>query len=173
VEHAQLVHRDDQVRFGRLGIAASVQPVHLRSDAIPARASWGPRADDAFPLAGLLAGGALLPFGTDAPVEPADPWPGIAIAVVRRDPLRPADSPLGAAHAIDFWRSIRAACLDPALVAGEESLGRLVAGCSADLLIVPATGFTEPLDASALAATRPLVTLMDGEICYRSPAFDP
>jgi len=173
VEHAQLVHPDDQARFGRLGVAASVQPVHLRSDAIPARAAWGPRADDAFPLAGLLAGGALVPFGTDAPVEPADPWPGIAIAVVRRDPRRPVDEPLGLAHAIDLSRAIRAACLDPALVAGDASLGRLVAGCRADLLVVPTTGFAEPMDAEALAATRPLITLVDGETCYRSPAFDP
>ena len=58
------------------------------------------------------------------------------------------------------------------LVAGEHDGGRLVAGHRADLLVVPAVGFSDPLDASALAATRPLATLIDGELVHRAPAFD-
>jgi predicted amidohydrolase YtcJ len=172
VEHAQLVHPQDAVRFGRLGIAASVQPVHLRSDAAPARQAWGERADGAFPLAAIAAGGALIPLGTDAPVEPADPWPGIAVAVCRRDPFAPTDEPLGPGHSIDLARAIRAACLDPAQVARQERLGRLVTGQSADLLIVPAQGFRQPLDPAVLAATRPLATLIDGELVHRAAGFE-
>src|SRR3970282_171390 len=63
IEHAQLVDPGDVARFGRDAIAASVQPVHLRSDAEPARAAWGERAENAFPLAGLAAAGALIPIG--------------------------------------------------------------------------------------------------------------
>jgi predicted amidohydrolase YtcJ len=171
VEHAQLVHPDDQPRFGRLGIAASVQPVHLRSDATPARAAWGNRSENAFPLASLVADGALIPFGTDAPVEPSDPWPGLAVAVARRDPERPADEPLGARHALDLARALRAACLDPALVAGQADLGRLTSGYRADLLVVPAAGFREPVDAAELARTRPLATMLDGQVVYRDDDF--
>jgi hypothetical protein len=173
IEHAQLVHPQDVPRFGQLGVAASVQPVHLRSDADIARAAWGVRAEWAFPLAGLVAGGALIPCGTDAPVEPVDPWPGLAVAVTRRDPWRIADEPLGRGQAIDLARAVRGACLDPAQVAGRADIGRLVAGQRADLLVVPAAGFTDPLDAAALAATRPLATLLDGEIVHRAPGFDP
>jgi hypothetical protein len=172
VEHAQLVDPADVPRFGRLGVAASLQPVHLRSDAEPARAAWGERAENAFPVGALIASGALIPFGTDAPVEPPDPWPGLAVAVVRREPSRSADTPLGAPHAIDLSRAIRAACLDPALVAGQPDVGRLTVGSRADLLVVPAAGFGEPFDAAALARTRPLATLIDGEIAYVSPDFD-
>lgn len=172
VEHAQLVNPADQPRFGALGVAASVQPVHLRSDAAAARSAWGARAENAFPLAGLLGGGALIPFGTDAPVEPPDPWPGIAVAVARRDPFRPSRDPLGGTQAIDPARAIRGACLDPAQVAVEPALGRLVPGSLADLIVVPADGLREPVDAAALAATRPLATLIDGEVVYRHPEFD-
>jgi predicted amidohydrolase YtcJ len=172
IEHAQLVDPADQPRFGALDIAASVQPVHLRSDINAARAAWGARAEHAFPLAGLLAGGALIPFGSDAPVEPVDPWPGIAVAVARRDPNRPADEPLGEAHAIDLARAVRGACLDPARSASEADVGRLVAGSAADLVVVPADGLREPVDAAALAATRPLATLIDGEIVHHHPDFD-
>jgi predicted amidohydrolase YtcJ len=174
IEHAQLVDPADQPRFGQLGIAASVQPVHLRSDAAQARIAWGPRAEHAFPLRGLLEGGALIPLGTDAPVEPADPWPGICVAVTRRDPFSSHEPVLGAAHAIDLPRAIRAACLDPALVAGVTDIGRLVAGHRADLLIVSAASLDQGVpDPQALASTRPLATLIDGAVVHRDDTFDP
>ncbi|HUG48889.1 MAG TPA: amidohydrolase [Candidatus Limnocylindria bacterium] len=173
VEHAQLVDPADMPRFAASGMAASVQPVHLRSDAGPAREAWGERSRHAFPLAALAGAGALIPFGTDAPVEPVDPWPGIAVAIARRDPYRPSDEPLGAEHAISLARAIRAACLDPALSAREERLGRLLPGYRADLLIVPAEGLREPVDPAALASTRPLATLIDGELVFRQSSFEP
>jgi predicted amidohydrolase YtcJ len=52
-------------------------------------------------------------------------------------------------------------------------VGRLTAGYRADLVVVPADGFREPLDAAALASTRPLATLIDGSVTYRGPGFDP
>ncbi|MDP8905394.1 MAG: amidohydrolase [Chloroflexota bacterium] len=173
IEHAQLVDPADVARFGALRVAASVQPVHLRSDADPARTAWGERSENAFPLAALVAGGALIPFGTDAPVEPPDPWPGIAVAIWRRHPDHPGDPPLGAQHALGLLRAVRAACLDPALVAGVADAGRLTPGCRADLIVVPADGFDESADAAALAATRPLATLIDGEVVHRDARFDP
>jgi predicted amidohydrolase YtcJ len=87
LEHVQLLDATDRPRFRGLGIAASVQPVHLREDATTARNDWGSRAEsNGYAWRSLLDSGATLAFGTDAPVEPADPWPGIAIAVLRRDP---------------------------------------------------------------------------------------
>lgn len=170
IEHAQLVDPTDVGRFGELGVAASLQPVHLRSDAATARVAWGVRSENTFPLRALVDGGALIPLGTDAPVEPADPWPGIAVAVARRDPFRADDGPTGAHNAISLDRALRAACLDPAIVAGEAHVGRLLAGYRADLLVVPAHGFREPFDAAATAQTRPLVTMIDGEVVHRSDA---
>jgi predicted amidohydrolase YtcJ len=172
IEHAQLVDPADVARFGELDVAASVQPVHLRSDAAPQRVAWGDRTHNSFPLGGLIEGGALIPLGTDAPVEPVDPWPGIAVAVARREPTRPADEQTGPAQAIDLARAIRAACLDPALVAHQPELGRLVPGCRADLIVVPAAGLSESFDVATLAATRPLATLLDGEVVHRAAGFD-
>ncbi len=172
IEHAQLVDPDDQPRFGRLNVAASVQPVHLRSDAVQERAAWGVRAEETFPLRALLAGGALIPFGTDAPVEPPDPWPGIAVAVARRDPLDPEAAPVGVDHAISLERAIRAACLDPALVAGKRDLGRLLPGYVADLVVVPSEAFLQPFDARAVAQIRPVATFIDGEEVFRSDGLE-
>lgn len=173
IEHAQLVDPLDQPRFGALGVAASVQPVHLRSDIPQIRLGWGERGEYAIPLRGLLDGGAFIPFGTDAPVEQPDPWPGIATAVVRRDPADQSAVPVGPRQAIELARALRGACLDPALVAGLSDIGRLTPGMRADLLVVPAAGFGEPLDAAALATTRPLATLIDGQVVHRTARFDP
>ncbi len=173
MEHAQLVDPIDQPRFGRLGVAASVQPVHLRSDIPQIRLGWGERGAYAIPLRGLLEGGALIPFGTDAPVEQPDPWPGIATAIVRRDPEHESAVAVGPGQAIDLARALRGACLDPALVAGRTDIGRLTPGAQADLLVVPSAGFAEPIDASALATTRPLATLIDGQVIHRAAHFDP
>jgi len=81
------------------------------------------------------------------------------------------DELTGPAQAIELSRAIRAACLDPAVVARQPELGRLVPGCRADLIVVPDAGFGELFDAAALAATRPLATLLDGEVVYRSGDF--
>ena len=171
IEHAQLVDPADMPRFGALRVAASVQPVHLRSDADPARVAWGDRSENTFPLRALVDGGALIPIGTDSPVEPPDPWPGIAVAVARRDPFKPKDQLTGAHHAIGLARALRAACLDPALVAGQQDVGRLTPGSRADLLVVPSAPFREPFDPAEFAAIRPLATLIDGETVYRNEAW--
>ncbi|HYI23671.1 MAG TPA: amidohydrolase [Candidatus Limnocylindrales bacterium] len=173
IEHAQLVDPADQPRFGALGIAASLQPVHLRSDAAQGRAAWAERSENTFPLRALAESGAVIAFGTDAPVEPFDPWPGIAVALARRDPFSPHDTETGAAHAIDIARALRAACLDPAISAGQTDLGRLLAGHRADLMVVKVAGLADSPDPAVLGATRPLATLIDGQVVHREPRFDP
>jgi hypothetical protein len=129
--------------------------------------------ENAFPLARLVDSGALIPFGTDAPVEPPDPWPGIAVAVGRRDPFDPDAQPLAPQQGIDLPRALRAACLDPALASGQSEVGRLVAGQVANLVVIPAAALDETSDARVLASTRPLATVVDGQLAYRGEAFDP
>ena len=45
LEHVQLLHPDDRARFAAAGIAASIQPIHVRADAAAARLLWGERAE--------------------------------------------------------------------------------------------------------------------------------
>jgi predicted amidohydrolase YtcJ len=173
IEHAQMIAPDDRPRFASAGIAASVQPVHLRTDAPGARRAWGERAErEAFAWSELVATEAVIAFGTDAPVEPFDPWPGIAVAVARRDPFSPRDEVTGAHHAIDLARALRAACLDPAVSAGQDDLGRLLPGYRADMLVGPAASLSDSADPTLLAGTRPLATLLDGQVVHRDLGFD-
>ena len=167
VEHAQLVSQDDVPRFAALGVAASMQPVHVRSDAAKARRLWGPRADaQGYALAAIAQTGAVLAAGTDAPVEPVDPWPGVACAVTRSAPdWAPGTRPFGLQNALDLWASLRAWCAGPAVTAGERDRGRLIAGQRADLVVLPAAALEEPVEAGgALWHARPRLVLMDGEV---------
>lgn len=167
VEHVQLIADADVPRFAALGIAASMQPVHVRSDAAKARLLWGPRAESrGYALAALASTGAVIPTGTDAPVEPVDPWPGLACAVTRSAPDWPVGTPpFGQANALVLWRSIRAACVDGAISAGETDRGRLVVGQRADIVVLPAAAVKEPVEiGGALWHARPRIVLLDGEV---------
>ena len=92
IEHAQLVHPDDLARFADLGVVASMQPVHAEEDRAAAEAAWGERCAGAYAWRPLLASGATLVFGTDAPISPLDPIQTLAAAAAR---------PLRSEHAID------------------------------------------------------------------------
>lgn len=105
IEHAQLVRRDDVPRFGALGVVASVQPGHLLDDRATADRRWPDRANDAFPLASLLASGARLAFGSDAPVAPLDPWLAIRAAVTRQ---RDDDAPWAPGQRISVTQALAA-----------------------------------------------------------------
>ena len=105
IEHVQLVRADELGRFAALGVIASMQPIHATSDRDLADQYWGhERTKRAYPWRTLLASGARLAFGSDAPVEPIDPLLGIYAAVARR---RPGDA--------DAWTPEQRLTLDEAL----------------------------------------------------------
>ena len=168
LEHIQLCHPDDRARFAALGVGASVQPVHLREDAATARRDWGARAESGgYTWRSLRDAGAVLAFGTDAPVEPIDPWPGIAIAVLRRDPSWGGDVPAyGPGEALTLEQSLRAATVAPAILAHEPLGGRLVPGSRADLIVLPAAPREGPERAAAFATVRPRLVIVDGETAF-------
>jgi predicted amidohydrolase YtcJ len=173
IEHAQLVHPDDLGRFAALGVAASVQPCHLLSDAEAMVTAWGGRSATAFALAALDAEGTLTPFGTDAPVEPPDPWRGVAAAVTRQGVEWPSGRAFHAEQRIGLARALRAACLDGPRSAGRTDEGQLVPGARADLIVLPAAPFDGAPDAVQLSGLRPLATLLDGEVVHAASDFDP
>ncbi len=138
IEHAQIVTADDAARFGREGVVASVQPVHCTSDHSWTPARLGPeRVKEAFPWRAFVNGGALLAFGSDAPVEAANPFIAVAAAETRQDPdgnppggFLP-DQRLTRVEAIRAYTSGNATALGRA-----KDLGTLQKGALADLLWV-------------------------------------
>jgi predicted amidohydrolase YtcJ len=169
IEHVQMLHPDDRPRFAAAGIAASVQPVHLGSDALQAWKLWGDRAEaEGYTWKSIADTGAVMPFGTDAPVESYDPWPGLALAVRREDARWPAGTPSYAPEqALTLDRALRANCIDAAVSARESDRGRLTVGQRADVVIIPAASIDEPVTPGGpLSTTRPEMVLMDGKVVF-------
>lgn len=171
LEHVQLLDQADRGSFAGAGIAASVQPVHLGTDAAQARMLWGARAErSGYTWASIARTGAVLAFGTDAPVESFDPWPGIALAVRREDPRWPAGTPAYAPdEALTVDRALRAACVDPATSAREPDRGRLTVGQRADVAVIPVAALREPVEpGGALATARPSLVVLDGQVVFEA-----
>ena len=145
IEHAQIVAPEDAARFGPLGIIASVQPVHCTSDHAWTPARLGPkRVEEAFPWRRFLEAGALLPFGSDAPVEDPNPFFGMASAETRQDPAGEPPGGFLPSQRLDRAESIRGFTWANGQALLRKDLGVIKAGAVADLLWVQAPLATVP-----------------------------
>jgi len=167
IEHAQIIDPVDIPRFAQLKVIASMQPTHQTSDRLMAEARLGPdRLKGAYAWRSLEKAGARLAFGSDVPVESADPFAGIAAAISRTDA---AGQPIGGWHpeetvtretALDgFTRNAAYAAF------AEDRLGTLMPGMRADFLIID----SDPLLASPdeIRKLTPLETWIGGFRYYK------
>ena len=146
IEHAQILSPDDIPRFGRLGILASMQPVHATSDMpwVPARIGEE-RLPGAYAWRSLLDSSARLAFGSDAPVENWNPFEGLFAAVTRQDhDLRPEGGWLPEQR-LSREEALRAYTLGGAYAAFEEKeKGTVTPGKLADLVVLDRDFFEVP-----------------------------
>jgi predicted amidohydrolase YtcJ len=132
IEHAQCVDPDDMPRFARVGAIASMQPIHAVADRELADLQWPEVASHSYAWGAVERAGAMLAFGSDAPVETADPLLGIDAATVWRRRARwyPEQS-------ISRASALRAYTVNAAYAVGqEEELGRLRPGMLCDMTVV-------------------------------------
>jgi predicted amidohydrolase YtcJ len=139
IEHIEYCDPADIPRFAALGVTASMQPVH----ADPAiQDNWrdmlGPeRSPGGFPAAALVASGARLVLGTDAPTAPYAPLPNLFIATTRRsalDPSLPANEPK---NALPLQDAIAYATAHAAWSCfADDRLGSIAPGHHADFVVV-------------------------------------
>jgi predicted amidohydrolase YtcJ len=165
IEHAQVLHPRDIARFAQLGVVASMQPIHATADMLVADQLWGARSAHAYAWRALKQAGALLAFGSDAPVESANPWWGVHAAVTRQ--LRDG-SPGGgwrAEQRLTVGEALEAYCVGPAVCSGEASLkGALRPGMLADLAVLSADPFAcPPEQLHAIAAE---LTIIGGAVAW-------
>jgi predicted amidohydrolase YtcJ len=153
VEHAQFVRSEDFARFGRLGVTASVQPAHALDDRDAAEANWPGRTDRSFPLRSLVAAGATLALGSDAPVAPLDPWTAMSAATARarQDGRGP-------------WHAEQALTRQEALTASTRGRGRLRVGDPADIAVLDGDPLT--VSDAEFAAMPVAATLVAGRFTH-------
>jgi predicted amidohydrolase YtcJ len=129
---------------------------------------WGERAARTYAFRSLLDAGAILAFGSDAPVEPPDPRLDLYAATTRRDRAGAPAAGWQPDERIALAQAFHASTTGPAAAAGQQGLlGDLVPGAFADM--VAWTG--DPLDAEGeeLLALECAATFVDGRIVHAMP----
>jgi predicted amidohydrolase YtcJ len=165
IEHVQIVDDADLGRLARLGVIASMQPVHATSDMHMAEAHWGPRCTTAYAWRSLLQAGTHLAFGSDAPVESPDPLAGIYAAVTRK---RADGTPPGGwrpEQCLSVEEAVYGFTLGAAYASSEErEKGSLEEGKVADLVVLSEDIFRGSPD--ALRDARVLTTVLGGRVVH-------
>lgn len=166
IEHAQLLHPADIQRFAQLGVVASMQPLHATSDMRAADRLWGERARYGYAWRSLLNAGALLAFGSDAPVESPNPFLGIHAAVTRQDENDQPEEGWYPQERLAVEEAVRAYTQGAAYSAPylPGVTGTLTPGAAADLLILDRDIFT--VEPAEIKGVQPLLTLIGGEAAY-------
>ena len=163
IEHAQVVDPADIPRIGRLGIIASMQPIHQVSDRTMAEARLGPaRLTGAYAWKSIAASGGRLAFGSDAPVELPDAFAGIAAALTREDANGQPFGGWQPQERIDRASALAAYTLGAAHAGfAEGRFGRLAPGMRADFVFID----VDPLLAAPaeIRRARVLETWIGGE----------
>jgi predicted amidohydrolase YtcJ len=168
IEHAQVVAAADIPRFARLGVIASMQPVHCTSDMPWAEKRLGPeRVKGAYAWRSIIKTGAHLPLSSDFPGETLNPFYGIYAAVTRQDP---AGNPGGGWHPeqrLTLDEALRGYTLEAAYAEFEEaSKGSIEEGKLADLVVI--SGDITGISPREFLSIKVLKTIVDGKVVYQS-----
>jgi len=169
VEHAQVIGERDIPRFVRLGVIPSMQATHQTSDMRWAEARVGPaRIRGAYAWRSLLNSGAIIPNGTDFPVEEVNPLLTFHAAVTRQDP---ANAPPGGWYPEQKMtrpEALQSLTIWPAYAGFQESvMGSIAVGKYADFVVLDRDIMTIP--ESEILSARVAATWLGGRQVYPLP----
>ena len=163
IEHVQVVDPADIPRIGKAAIIASMQPVHQTSDRLMAEKRLGlDRLAGAYAWQSILKSGAKLAFGSDFPVESANPFPGLAAAISRQDMEGQPPGGWIPSERLSLDQALDAFTRDAAFAGfAEGRFGTLDPGSWADFIIIDRD--PTKVDAQSLARTQVLETWVGGK----------
>jgi predicted amidohydrolase YtcJ len=166
IEHAQVIAPADIPLFVQHGIIPSMQPTHATSDMNMAEDRLGKaRLKGAYAWQTFLAQGSRIAFGSDFPVELANPFHGLHAAVTRQGPNSEPKGGWLAHEALTRLQAFKGFTLDAAYSAFQENmLGTLEVGKKADFIVVD-TNIFEAAPA-AIRDTQVLQTWVNGELKF-------
>lgn len=166
VEHAQVVAPTDFARFRDLGVIASMQPSHAISDKRWAQARLGEyRVLGAYSWHTMLAHGVHVPFGTDWPVEPINPYLGLYAAVTRQSVEGDPAGGWWPQERLSMADAIRCYTAESAYASFEEKeKGQLAPGMLADLVVHTKDLLT--IKPEEILRTEADLTIFNGRVVY-------
>jgi predicted amidohydrolase YtcJ len=170
IEHAQVIDPADIPRLAPAGIIASMQPTHQTSDRTMAEKRLDPpRLEGAYAWQTIVRSGARLAFGSDFPVESANPFPGISAAISRQDPKGQPTGGWRPEERVSLPQALSGFTRDAAYAGfAEDRIGSLEPGKWADFILVDRD--PTAVNPQELAATKVLETWIAGEKLFDSNA---
>ena len=174
VEHIEDPSAEDIPRFGKLGVIASMQPLHANpNDNILNvwAVNVGPqRAQRAWPWHDILAGGANMSFGSDWPVVTLNPWQAVQVLLTRETP---EGTPAGGWHPnerLTLEQAIHGYTMGGAFAARREKTeGSIEVGKLADVIIISQDLFK--IAPNQIGNTKVMMTLVGGKVVYQDSAW--
>lgn len=146
IEHLEVVSKESISRLTRLGVVASLQPVHADPVKVvnwQAQLGHDHRCDRMFPWSEFVQAKSKVAFGSDAPTAPYHPMPGLYTATTHKsgiDPTRadPTDARELALRnlCISLQDSIRFHTAGSAYSMRSTTTGSLAPGMSADFCVI-------------------------------------
>ena len=168
IEHIETIDPVDVPRFAKLGVIASMQPLHS-NPAPELMRLWsknlGPdRAARGWLYGSLLKSGARVAFGSDWPVVTLDPRLGLHVATTRTSPEGLPDGGWLPEERLTLEQALDAYTAGAAFASfDEQRKGTLAPGMLADLVVLTSDIFAP--DAKLLDAQVAL-TIFDGRVVY-------
>ncbi|UCD37729.1 MAG: amidohydrolase family protein, partial [Fidelibacterota bacterium] len=168
IEHAQVLARSDIRRFARLGVIPAMQPSHATSDMYWAQDRLGPeRIQGSYAWRQLLNTGAIIPCGSDSPVERVEPLLQLYAARTRQDTNGQPEGGWYPRERMAGLEALKSLTTWAAFAAVEDSTrGKILPGYDADLTVLPINPVN--CDPKALLDAQVLMTIVDGQVVWHN-----
>jgi len=171
VEHIEDVSAADISRFGKLGVIASMQPLHSYPDEDTLDV-WvknvGPeRAARAWVWKSIADAGGRYCFGSDWPVVTLNPWEGIQVAVTRQTTDGKPPAGFVPSQRLTVAQAVAGYTTDAAFAGRREKTeGSLQPGKVADLIVLDRNIFE--IDPSHISETKVVTTIVGGKVVFEA-----
>jgi predicted amidohydrolase YtcJ len=171
IEHIETIATSDIPRFGKLGVIASMQPLHSYPDSdtldVWARNAGPDRASRAWAWKSIADAGGHLAFGSDWPVVTLNPWEGVQTAVTRQTSEGKPEAGFVPEQRLTVAQAIEGYTLGAAFAGHrEKSEGSLEIGKLADLIILSQNIFD--INPHKIDATKVVTTIVGGRVVYQA-----
>ncbi len=170
VEHLETIDPADIPRFGKLGVIASMAPVHATPSPTPGDV-WSTnigaeRAAHGWLWASIVKASGRLAFGSDWPVMTLDPLMGLQVAVNRTTVEGLPEGGWLPAERLSLRKAIDAYTSDASWASyDEQRKGVLARDMLADLVVMSDDIFEGPT--TRITEAYVVVTIVDGKVVYR------
>jgi predicted amidohydrolase YtcJ len=174
IEHIETISAADVERFGKLGVIASMQPLHSYPDDdtlnIWSRNIGPERAGRAWVWRSIEVKGGALAFGSDWPVVTLNPWRGVQTALTRQTSEGKPEGGFVPGQRLSLEEAIRGYTLGAAFAGRREKTeGSLEPGKLADLILLDRDLFK--IEPSEIGHTEVLMTMVGGKIVYEASSW--